>query len=140
MLIKYTNKDLDLLARTMRSEALSEGELGMMMVGNVIINRCIADCYTFKNLRTIPDVIYQKNQFSGTKNSLFNSKSTTKEKNLAKRVLEGEKFYPASYALWFYAPKENQSCNNKWYNQELSGKYKNHCFYKPNYNECKNIY
>ena len=49
MLLKYTTKELDLLARLMRAEALGEGELGMLMVGNVIVNRTIADCLTFKN-------------------------------------------------------------------------------------------
>ena len=36
--VKYTKKELDLLARLMRAEAESEGELGMLMVGNVGIN------------------------------------------------------------------------------------------------------
>ena len=53
MLINYTNKELDLMARLMRAEALGEGNLGMLMVGNVIVNRTVADCLTFKNNRTI---------------------------------------------------------------------------------------
>ena len=36
MLINYTNKELDLLARIMRAEAQTEGNLGMLMVGNVV--------------------------------------------------------------------------------------------------------
>ena len=64
-IIKYNDKEKDLLARIMRSEALGDGDLGMLMVGNVIVNRAIADCLTFKNIRTINDVIYQKNQFYG---------------------------------------------------------------------------
>ena len=39
MLINYTENDIDLLARIMRAEALSEGDLGMLMVGNVVVNR-----------------------------------------------------------------------------------------------------
>ena len=50
MLVNYTTKELDLMARLMRAEALGEGNLGMLMVGNVIVNRDIADCYTFKNI------------------------------------------------------------------------------------------
>ena len=57
--IKYTDKELDLLARLMRAEALGEGNLGMLMVGNVVVNRAIANCLTFKNTRSIYDVIYQ---------------------------------------------------------------------------------
>ena len=63
MLLKYTTKELELLARIMRAEALNEGNLGMLMVGNVVVNRAIATCLTFKNVRTLTDVIYQKNQF-----------------------------------------------------------------------------
>lgn len=60
MLINYTTKELDLLARIMRAEALAEGNLGMLMVGNVVVNRAIAKCLTFKDIRTITDAIYQK--------------------------------------------------------------------------------
>ena len=48
MLINYTTKELDLLARIMRAEALAEGNLGMLMVGNVVVNRAIANCLTLK--------------------------------------------------------------------------------------------
>lgn len=129
-----------LLARIMRAEALSEGELGMLMVGNVIINRLIANCYTFKNLRTISDVIYQKNQFVGTSSSLFQSNPTSQEKELAKRILNGEYYYPATNALWFYSPSKGSSCKTTWYNQKLAGKYKNHCFYNPDPGICNELY
>ena len=99
MLIKYTDKELDLCARLMRAEALAEGELGMLMVGNVIVNRAIANCLDFKNIRSITDAIYQKNAFVGVNSNLFKSKSTTKEKELAKRVLKGEYYHPATNAL-----------------------------------------
>ena len=140
LLISYSTKELDLLARIMRAEALAEGELGMLMVGNVVINRILASCYTFKNIRTISDAIYQANQFSGINNSLFQSSSTTKEKELAKRILTGEYFYPATDALWFYAPKTGESCKTAWYDQKLAGRYKNHCFYKPDEGICPELY
>lgn len=140
MLINYTSKELDLLARIMRAEALAEGDLGMLMVGNVVVNRAIANCLTFKNVRSITDAIYQPNQFSGTNSSLFQSTSTTKEKELAKRVLRGEYFYPATDALWFYAPKTGDYCKNIWYDQDLTGRYKNHCFYKPDEGVCPELY
>lgn len=140
MLINYTSKELDLLARIMRAEALAEGDLGMLMVGNVVVNRAIANCLTFKSIRTITDSIYQPNQFSGTKSSLFIGSATTKEKDLAERVLRGEYFYPATDALWFYAPPTGSSCKNTWYDQKLAGRYKNHCFYQPAEGECKELY
>lgn len=140
MIVNYTTKELDLLARIMRAEALSEGNLGMLMVGNVVVNRVIANCLTFKNVKNIYDVIYQANQFSGTKSSLFQSSATTLEKNLALRVLRGEYYYPATHSLWFYAPRLGESCKATWYHQKSSGRYKNHCFYRPNSGVCPQIY
>lgn len=140
MLIKYTNKELDLCARLMRAEALSDGDLGMLMVGNVIVNRVLADCLDFKSIRTITDAIYQKNAFDGINGNLFNSSSTTKEKELAKRVLKGEYYYPATNSLWFYAPSKGSDCKATWYNQRNAGKYKSHCFYEPDPGICNQLY
>ncbi|MEG2457424.1 MAG: cell wall hydrolase [Bacilli bacterium] len=140
MLINYTNKELDLIARTMRSEALAEGDLGMLMVGNVIVNRTLANCLTFKDIRTITQAIYQPNQFAGTKSPLFIGKATIKEKDLAKRILKGEYYYPATNALWFYSPAKNEKCKYYWYTQGFSGRYKSHCFYSPTPSVCKEIH
>lgn len=140
MLINYNSKELDLLARIMRAEALAEGDLGMLMVGNVVVNRTIANCLDFKNIRTLTDAIYQKNQFSGTNSSLFVGKSTTKEKELASRVLRGEYYHPATHALWFYAPKTGEVCKSLWYDQRNSGRYKSHCFYVPDPGICEQLY
>jgi N-acetylmuramoyl-L-alanine amidase len=140
MLIDYTTKELELLARIMRAEAQTQGDLGMLMVGNVVVNRTIADCLTFKNIRSITDAIYQKNQFSGINSSLFEASPTTAEKNLAERVLRGEYYYPATNALWFYAPSSNTACKSVWYEQNLAGRYKNHCFYLPESGTCQELH
>ncbi len=140
MIIDYSTKELDLLARLMRAEALGEGNLGMLMVGNVVVNRALADCLTFKDVRTIYDAIYQANQFTGTQSSLFQASATSLEKSLAKRVLDGEYYHPATNALWFYAPSSGSSCKSVWYNQDLSGRYKNHCFYIPDPGTCKELH
>jgi N-acetylmuramoyl-L-alanine amidase len=139
-IIKSTDKERDLLARIMRAEAVGEGNLGMLMVGNVVVNRALANCLTFKNITTISDAIYQENQFSGTSSSLFYSNPTTAEKNLADRIIKGEYYYPATNALWFYAPKTGESCKSTWYDQALSGRYKSHCFYIPDSGTCKEIH
>lgn len=141
MIVKYTTKELDLLARLMRAEALGEGALGMLMVGNVGVNRVIADCLDFTSTRSIYDMIYQSpGGFSGIKSALFQSSSTTTEKNLAKRVIKGEYFHPATNALWFYAPGSGNSCKQTWFNQANAGKYKNHCFYEPAKGVCKELH
>jgi len=139
MLISYNTKEKDLLARIMRAEALNEGDLGMLMVGNVVVNRVVADCYTFTNINSLTDAIYQKNQFSGIDSSLFYGSATTTELRLAERILKGEYYYPATHSLWFYAPGSS-SCRNEWYSQPLAGKYKNHCFYRPQSGQCNELY
>ena len=141
MIINYTTKERDLLARLMRAEALSEGDLGMLMVGNVVVNRGIANCLTFKDIRTITDVIYQSpGGFSGKDSPLFFSNPNASERKLADRVLRGDYFFPATNALWFYAPKTNESCASTWWEQNLAGRYKNHCFYKPDAGTCTELY
>ena len=60
MLINYTTKELDLLARIMRAEALAEGNLGMLMVGNVVVNRAIANCLTLKIFELLPMLFIKK--------------------------------------------------------------------------------
>ena len=140
MIVNYTENDVDLLARIMRAEALSEGDLGMLMVGNVIINRVLANCLTFKNVTNIYQAIYQKNQFSGINSSLFQGSATEYEKQLARRILEGEYYYPATNALWFYSPTKGSSCKSTWYDQLFAGRYKSHCFYKPESGICNTIY
>lgn len=142
MLVKYNTKELDLCARLMRAEALAEGDLAMLMVGNVIVNRAIANCLDFKNIKSISDVVYQKpGGFVGTNSQLFNSGSaTTKEKELAKRVLRGKYYYPATNALWFYGPKKGEECKGTWFKQRNTGRYKSHCFYAPDPGVCDELY
>ncbi len=140
MIIKYNTKEKELLARIMRAEAVGEGNLGMLMVGNVVVNRVLVDCLTFKNIDTITDALYQPNQFAGVDSPLFFGNPTTSELNLADRILRGEYYYPATNALWFYAPSGDAECKDLWYDQKLSGRYKSHCFYNPDPGICKQIH
>lgn len=141
MIVKATQKEKELLARLMRAEAVGEGGLGMLMVGNVGINRVIADCLTFKDINTISEMIYQSpGGFSGTNSSLFYGNPTEKEQQLAQRVIRGEYYHPATNALWFYAPTAGVNCTSTWWEQQLAGKYKNHCFYRPDSGVCKEVH
>ena len=140
MIIQYSTKEKELLARIMRAEAIGEGDLGMLMVGNVVVNRVLANCLTFANTKNITEVLYQNpGGFSGIDSPLFFSSPTTIEQNLAERVLRGEYYYTATNALWFYAPKPNESCQQTWWGQYNSGRYKSHCFYVPKEGECQEI-
>ena len=139
-IIKYTTKERDLLAQLMRAEAVGEGNLGMLMVGNVGVNRVLGNCLTFKNINSITNMIYQTpGGFSGKDSPLFFSSPTTAERNLADRVLRGEYYYPATHALWFYAPAKGQSCKTTWWDQQLAGRYKGHCFYNPDPGVCPEV-
>ena len=51
--VNYRSSDVDLMARMMRAEAEGEGKQGMLYVGNVIVNRVVANCLDFKDVRTI---------------------------------------------------------------------------------------
>ena len=140
-IINYTTNERDLLARLMRAEALGEGNLGMLMVGNVTVNRALGRCLTFKDITTVQAAIYQNpGGFSGVNSPLFFSNPTTQERELANRVLKGEYYHPATNALWFYAPGTGTSCRPTWYDQRNSGRYKNHCFYEPDPTICPEIH
>jgi len=113
----------------------------MLMVGNVAINRVLADCLTFKDITSITQMVFQSpGGFAGINSSLFYGAATTLEKELALRNINGEYYYPATNALWFYAPSGNNNCVPLWYEQRLSGRYLNHCFYQPYAGTCAEIH
>ena len=119
--ISYTEKEVELLARLIKSEALGEGEEGMLLVGN---------CDIFRNVRTISEVVYQTNQFAGVGQPLFNEPVSQNEKDIALRCINGYRNEPATNALWFKNPGTNVDCPETFYGR-LSGRYKKHCFYNP---------
>jgi N-acetylmuramoyl-L-alanine amidase len=90
--VKASSSDLDLLARLLRAEAEGEGEQGMLLVGNVGINRLRANCSDFKGLRTIPQMVYQPHAFEATTKGYFYQRARTAEKRLAQRTINGERF------------------------------------------------
>ena len=127
-----------LLSRLMRAEAEGEGELGMLMVGNVGVNRVRADCLDFENIRTLEQMVYQRpGGFEATLNSYFYQRARPEDIRLAKRVIAGERFHPATRALWFYA--EEGDCPAQWYDQWNSGRFKSHCFFAPLESVCPSI-
>ena len=128
--IAFNENDVELLARIMKAEALGEGVEGMLMVGNVIVNRVVANCDVFRDTRNISEVVYQKNAFSGVGQPLFNQPVNAKERELALRNIDGYRVEPAYSALWFKNPGSNTACPDQFYGQ-LTGRYKNPCFYAP---------
>lgn len=128
--IGYNKQEVKLLARLMRAEAEEDGKTGMLLVGNVGVNRVRANCLDFKNITSITQMINQHpGGFESTLYSYFYLPARESEIKLAKRVINGERFSPATRSLWFYA--SDYGCKANWYGQWNTGKYKSHCFYAP---------
>src|SRR5690625_5499854 len=71
-IVAHNEHDIDLLARLMRAEAEGEGQLGMLMVGNTGINRVLAQCLDFTDIRTIEDMVFQSpGGFEATQKGYF---------------------------------------------------------------------
>ncbi len=138
--IKANYNDKRLLARLIRAEAESEGKLGMLMVGNVGVNRVRSDCLDFKRIRTIPQMVFQSpGGFEAVQKGYFYQAARYSEIRLAEKNIRGDRFHPASYALWFFKPY-TRACPSKWFGQWNSGRYKSHCFYKPTWSACPKVY
>ncbi|WP_077617577.1 cell wall hydrolase [Bacillus sinesaloumensis] len=141
--VKHTDKDVDLVARMMRAEAEGEGRLGMLMVGNVIVNRAVADCLDFRDVRTIRDVIFQVQggnySFEAVqKGNLFYNPAREVERKLARQTINHWRQHPSKYSLWYFNPYG--TCPPTWYNQPFSGQFKQHCYYEPQANTCDSVY
>src|ERR1700733_4068589 len=90
--IKTNSSDVALLARLLRAEAESEGNLGMLMVGNVGVNRILGNCLDFRNIRSIPDMVYQSpGGYESVQKSYFYQRARSNEIKLAQRVINGER-------------------------------------------------
>lgn len=129
--VAHNEEEVKLLARLMRAEAEGDGDLGMLMVGNVGINRVLANCLDFVDIRTIQQMVFQHPAgFESTLYSYFYQAARSQDIKLARRCIKGERFYPATRALWFYNAGEDD-CKAQWWGQWNTGRYKLHCFYSP---------
>lgn len=137
--VKANAEDTRVLARLMRAEAEEDGELGMLMVGNVGVNRILGDCLDFTNVRSIDDMVYQSpGGFEAPQKSYFYQRAREKDIRLAERAIRGERTWPASNALWFFRP--TGECPSTWYNQQNTGRFKAHCFFTPTPEDCPTVY
>ncbi|SDH91945.1 N-acetylmuramoyl-L-alanine amidase [Alteribacillus persepolensis] len=141
--VAYNANDVNLIARMMRAEAVGEGQQGMLMVGNVIVNRTTADCLDFEDVRSIRDVIFQVQggnySFEAVqKGSLFYRPAREAERRLARKVIKYWRQHPAKYSLWYYNPYGE--CPPTWFGQPFAGQYKQHCYYEPEANTCESAY
>ncbi|CAH1192408.1 Cell wall hydrolase CwlJ [Paenibacillus auburnensis] len=137
--IKANSEDVRVLARLMRAEAEEDGESGMLMVGNVGVNRILGNCLDFKNIRNVNDMVYQSpGGFEAPQKGYFYQRARDRDIRLAQRAVGGERTWPASNALWFFRPVG--ACPAEWYNQRNTGRYKAHCFFTPTAGDCPAVY
>ncbi|EMR07841.1 Cell wall hydrolase CwlJ [Bhargavaea cecembensis DSE10] len=136
--VRATEKEVQLLARLMRAEAEGEGNLGMLMVGNVGVNRVRGDCLDFRDIRTIQQMVFQRpGGFEATTKGYFYQRAREQDIRLARRVINGERFHPATRSLWFFMPEG--ACPAQWWNQWNTGRFKSHCFYSPSESDCPTV-
>lgn len=137
--IQHNEKEVELLARLMRAEAEGEGELGMLMVGNVGVNRVLGDCLDFRDIRSIERMVFQRpGGFEATMKGYFYQRAREQDKRLARQVINGNRYHPATNSLWFFDP--GGACPAQWYDQWNSGRYKTHCFYSPTEQACPSVF
>ena len=120
--IAYNEADVKLLARLMRAEAEGEGQQGMLMVGNVGVNRVRGNCLDFKKyviyvkwcikilvvLRQRKKDILSTCKRTGYRFSKANDSRTT--------------FLACKFCLMVFRPEG--PCPPTWYNQQNSGRFK----------------
>lgn len=137
--VQATEEDVQLLARLLRAEAEGEGRLGMLMVGNVGVNRVRSDCLDFTQIRSIRDMVFQSpGGFEATQKGYFYQPARQVDIDLARKVIAGQRYHPASYSLWFFRPFG--PCPAQWFNQWNVGRYKEHCFFQPTETDCADVY
>ncbi|MFM9279611.1 cell wall hydrolase [Paenibacillus jiagnxiensis] len=137
--IRANSEDVKLLGRLMRAEAEGEGEQGMLMVGNVGVNRILGNCLDFRDIRLMKQMVFQRpGGFEATVKGYFYQRARERDTRLARRVINGEKIWPASNSLWFFRP--TGGCPGTWYNQSNAGRFKAHCFYNPSSTDCPAVY
>ncbi|GAE29769.1 cell wall hydrolase [Alkalihalobacillus hemicellulosilyticus] len=137
--IKTNSNDIDTLARLMRAEAEGDGEMGMLTAGNVMVNRVRTRCLDFGDINSVQAMTFQSpGGFEAVQKSYFYQSARERDRRLAQRVVNGERFRPAENSLWFFRP--DGACPEQWWGQWNSGRYKAHCFYSPLASECPDVY
>jgi N-acetylmuramoyl-L-alanine amidase len=137
--IRANQNDRELLARLIRAEAEGEGDLGMLMVANVGVNRVRVRCMDFSDINSVERMVFQSpGGYEATQKPYFYQRARERDIRLAERVINGERFHPAEFSLWFFRP--DGPCPAQWYGQFNSGRYKLHCFFNPTVSDCQDVY
>ena len=140
--VKYRDADVALMARMMRAEAEGEGQQGMLYVGNVIVNRAVASCLDFNDVRTIEQVIYQVQGGNYSFEAVQKAICFTNEQEKRKKISETKLRFLARTSSKIRTLVLQSICTMSptWYGQPFTGQFKNHCFYEPAPDTCASVY
>lgn len=99
--IKYTEHDLQCLAKNIYYEAGVENDLGKYAVGTVTLNRLKTQYWG----RSVCSVVYAKAQFSWTKTRVPkpNRQLWAKSVQIAKHILNGKRVRALDHSLFYHA-------------------------------------
>lgn len=97
---KYSQSDIELLAKLIAAEARSESYVGQVAVGAVVLNRVAHASFP----DTIAGVIYQKGAFSCINDSNWAISATATSRKAARDCING--WDPSGGAVFYFNPKK----------------------------------
>ena len=106
--IKYSNSDVELLARLITAEASGESSDAMLSVGAVVVNRVQSSQFPGNISSVINEVSNGSYQFTPVKNGMINKVASKAATSAAYQALKGTD--PTNGALFFF----DNTVTNKW--------------------------
>ena len=135
--IKYTDAELDLLARLMRAEAEGDGQLGMLLVGNVGVNRVRSDASISMIFEVCRIWFFKVLEASKRRrNRIFISVLVRWIEIWQGALSTANVSLRRTIIMVFHARGD---CPAQWYNQWNTGRFKSHCFFSPTVQDCPNL-
>ena len=100
---KYSQSDINLLAKLIAAEARGESYTGQVAVGAVVLNRVSHSSFP----DTVAGVIYQNGAFSAVNDSNWGVSSTDESLKAARDCING--WDPSGGAIYYYNPKKTSN-------------------------------
>ncbi len=100
---KYSQSDINLLAKLIAAEARGESYTGQVAVGSVVLNRVSHSSFP----DTIAGVIYQRGAFSAVNDSNWSTASTETSRKAAQDCING--WDPSGGAIYYYNPRKTSN-------------------------------
>ena len=97
---KYSQSDIDLLAKLIAAEARGESYVGQVAVGAVVLNRVAHPSFP----DSVAGVIYQKGAFSCINDSNWSISATETSKKAARDCING--WDPSGGAVYYFNPRK----------------------------------